>query len=133
MTKTSKTNPAPEIPASKSYDSLAIKKLDGSRVEISASIPTETWEKFRNQALKNINSSITIDGFRKGNIPEAILIAKAGEAAINEEMAELALSKSYVDILIDQNIDAIGRPDVHVTKLATGNPLEFKAIPCPGQ
>ena len=118
---------APENQAPKSYDSVTVKKLDGSRIEISASIPTEVWEKFRKQALKNINDSVTIDGFRKGNVPEAILIAKAGEAAINEEMAELALSKSYLDILIDQNIDAIGKPEVHVTKLAKGNPLEFKA------
>ena len=43
-------------------------------------------------------------------------------------MAELALSKAYLDILIDNKIDAIGKPEVSVTKLATGNPLEFKAV-----
>jgi len=47
--------------------------------------------------------------------------------AILEEMAELALPKSYVDILIDNKIDAVSRPEVHITKLAKGNPLEFKA------
>jgi len=47
---------------------------------------------------------------------------------IFEEMAELALPTSYVDILIDNKIDAIGKPEVHITKLAKGNPLEFKAV-----
>jgi trigger factor len=113
---------------SKNYENLVINKLDKSRVEISASIPAPIWEAGRKQALKNINETVTIDGFRKGNVPENILIGKVGENVINEEMAELALSKAYLDILIDNKIDAIGKPEVSVTKLATSNPLEFKAV-----
>jgi FKBP-type peptidyl-prolyl cis-trans isomerase (trigger factor) len=113
--------------AIKSYENLTTKTLDKSLVEISASIPTEVWEKYRAKALKNLNDSVTIDGFRKGMVPENILISKVGESTINEEMAELALSKAYLDILIDNKIDAIGKPQVKLTKLAPGNPLEFKA------
>lgn len=114
--------------AIKSYENLTTKTLDKSLVEISASIPTEVWGKYRTKALKNLNDSVTIDGFRKGMVPENILISKVGESTINEEMAELALSKAYLDILIDNKIDAIGKPQVKLTKLAPGNPLEFKAI-----
>jgi len=53
----------------KSYGDATIKKLDKSRVEITGSIPAEIWESFRAKALKNLNDSVTIDGFRKGNIP----------------------------------------------------------------
>ena len=111
----------------KTYGTVSVKKLEKSHIEITGSIPTEAWGAYRAQALKNINGSTSIDGFRKGNVPENILIAKVGEMAILEEMAELALPKAYVDILIDQKIDAIGKPTIHVTKLAAGNPLEFKA------
>jgi trigger factor len=111
----------------KSYEKLVTKNLDKSRVEISASIPAEVWEENRAKALKNLNDSVTIDGFRKGMVPENILINKVGQNTINEEMAELALSKAYLDILIDNKIDAVGRPQVQITKLASGNPLEFKA------
>jgi FKBP-type peptidyl-prolyl cis-trans isomerase (trigger factor) len=97
-------------------------------VEISGSIAAPAWESFRARALKRLNESVTIDGFRKGNIPEKILISKVGDMAVLEEMAELSLPKAYVDILIDQKIDAIGKPEIHVTKLAEGNPLEFKAV-----
>ncbi len=113
---------------SKNYENLTIKKLDKSQIEISASIPAKIWEAGRKQALKNINETVSIDGFRKGNVPENILVSKVGEKVINEEMAELALSKAYIDILMDNKIDAIGKPDVQVMKLALGNPLEFKAI-----
>jgi FKBP-type peptidyl-prolyl cis-trans isomerase (trigger factor) len=111
-----------------SYASATIKKLDKSRVEITASVAAETWEVCRPKALKYINESVTIDGFRKGMAPENILVAKVGEMAILEEMAELALSKSYVDILINEKIDAIGKPEIRVTKITQGNPLEFVAI-----
>jgi trigger factor len=112
----------------KSYDSAAINKLDKSRVEITGSIPADVWEKHRAAAVKHVGEHITIDGFRKGMIPESILVAKVGDSAIREEMAELALSRTYFDILIDNKIDAIGRPEIQVTKLAAGNPLEFKII-----
>lgn len=119
------TNTNKEI--SKKYENLSIKKIEKSQLEISASIPPSIWESERKQALKNINETVSVDGFRKGNVPENILIGKVGQNVINEEMAELALSKVYIDILMDNKIEAIGKPDVQVIKLASGNPLEFKA------
>ena len=116
MTKTTKT-----------YESVSVKKLDKSCVEISGTVAADTWGAFRNQALKNINESVSIDGFRKGMVPENILVAKVVEMTILEEMAELALSKAYLDIIIAEKIDAIGKPEIRVTKLAKDNPLEFVA------
>ncbi len=124
---TTTTKKAPEA-AAKNYAAAEWKSLDRSRVEITGSIASEVWEKHRENALKNLNQSVTIDGFRKGNVPENILLAKVGEMSLLEEMAELSLPRAYADILIDQQIDAIGRPEIHVTKLAKGNPLEFKAV-----
>jgi FKBP-type peptidyl-prolyl cis-trans isomerase (trigger factor) len=105
-----------------------IKKLDGSRVEIVGNIAAEVWGKYRAEAIKHINEHIAVDGFRKGLVPENILIAKVGEMAVLEEMAELALSKAYLDIIIENKIDSIGKPEIQVTKLAKDNPLEFKII-----
>ncbi|MBU6426697.1 hypothetical protein KGQ27_00440 [Patescibacteria group bacterium] len=110
----------------KNYGAASVKRLENSRAEITGSISNEIWEKHRAKAIKNINESVTIDGFRKGMIPENILIAKVGEMAVLEEMAELALGPAYLDIIMDNKLDAIGKPAIQVTKLATGNPLEFK-------
>ena len=112
----------------KSYDSIKIKSLEKSRVEITGSIPTAIWEKNRAEAIKYINNSILLDGFRKGMVPENVLVGKVGEAAIIEEMAEMALSKTYLDIIMEEKVDAIGKPEIQVTKLAPGNPLEFKIV-----
>lgn len=103
-----------------------ITKLDKSRVEITGSISAEKFESFRKKALQNINDEVTIDGFRKGKVPENILISKVGEMNVLEEMAQLALSDAYPKIVVDEKIDAIGKPDIQITKIASGNPLEFK-------
>lgn len=112
----------------KIYANIVIKKLPKSQVEITGIVETADFEAFRSKALKNINNEITVDGFRKGNIPEKVLIAKVGEMPILEEMAELALASAYPSIVVDEKVDAIGRPQIQITKLATGNPLEFKII-----
>ncbi len=110
----------------KNYTSATINKASKSQVEIVGVISAEILASYRAKALKNINDSVTIDGFRKGMVPENVLVAKVGAAAILEEMAELALSKAYFDIIVDNKIDAIGRPQTQITKLAENNPLEFK-------
>ncbi len=110
------------------YKDIKIKKLDGSKVEIVGSVATKDFYSFRKQALQNINDEITIDGFRKGKVPEATLISKVGEMSVLEEMAQLALSKVYPEIIIKEKIDTLGRPEINITKLALDNPLEFKMI-----
>src|SRR3989344_8308542 len=43
-----------------------------------------------------------------------------------EEAAEIALSEEYPNILDEHKIDAIGRPEINITKIGVGSPLEFK-------
>jgi trigger factor len=109
-------------------ENIKITKLDKSRVEIIGSISTEEFSSFRKKAIENINNEIVMDGFRKGKVPESTLVAKVGEMTILEEMAELALSKIYPEIIINEKIDALGHPEINITKLAKDNPLEFKII-----
>lgn len=109
-------------------EGIKINKLDKSRVEITGSISEKEFSSFRKQALQNINDEVSIDGFRKGKVPENVLVSKVGDMSILEEMAELALSKAYPEIIIENKIDAIGRPEISITKLAADNPLEFKIV-----
>src|SRR3989344_4085610 len=66
-----------------------------------------------------------IEGFRSGHIPEKVLVQNVGESAVLYEMAERTLAAEYPGMLAEQNIDAIGRPEITITKLAKDNPLGF--------
>jgi hypothetical protein len=109
----------------KPYGEAIIKKLPDSQIEIVGHVPAEIFDSHRKKALENINKTVKIDGFRDGNAPENTLVSKVGEKTILEEMAELALSNAYPAIIIDNNIDPISRPEISITKMAMGNPLEF--------
>jgi FKBP-type peptidyl-prolyl cis-trans isomerase (trigger factor) len=103
----------------------SLEKGDKSTVEIKGTIAAEQFEKERVRAVQNVANSIHIDGFRAGKIPENVIVQKFGETPILEEMAQLALAKAYPSILKEHELEAIGRPDISITKLAKGNPLEF--------
>ncbi len=105
---------------------LTVKKLPGSMVEIEGELEAPIFEGFWDQALKKIGQHVEVAGFRKGKIPENILLSKVPEISILEEMAEMALGKYYGEILEQEKIDAIGRPEIAITKLARNNPLGFK-------
>lgn len=102
-----------------------IKTLPMSQVEITAIISSEEFDKTRSEAIKHIGKDVELPGFRKGHVPEKMLIARIGEGAILEEMAEIAIGRAYGEILVGSAVDALGRPEVRITKIALGNPLEF--------
>ena len=108
------------------YTNIQIKNLENSEVEITGEISYETLDIQRGKALKKLNESFKIDGFRPGHIPESVLISKVGELGLLEEMAEYALSEAFIAIIRDHKIDAIGQPHIAITKMAPKNPLEFK-------
>ena len=105
---------------------IKINKLPNSEIEIEGEIESSVFESYFSKALKILSEKVEIDGFRKGKVPENILISKVGEMHILEEMAELALAEHYPKILEEEKIDAIGRPEIAITKLARNNPLGFK-------
>lgn len=105
---------------------ITVKKLPRSEVEIEGELESEIFESYFSKALKKVGENVEIDGFRKGKVPENILLSKIPEIKILEEMAELALSEHYPKILEDEKIDAISRPEISITKLARNNPLGFK-------
>lgn len=105
-----------------------IKKLEKSEVEITGILEAEEFMKYEGKALEKINERIELPGFRKGKAPVDMIKSSVPEMELLEEMAEKALSENYGKILEDNKIDAIGRPQIQITKIAKGSDLEFKII-----
>jgi trigger factor len=98
-----------------------------SQVKITGEIPFSELEHERSAAIKALGQNVTLDGFRKGHIPESVLVKHIGEMAILAEMAERAIAHMYPHILEAHDIDAIGYPKLEITKIAPNNPLGFTA------
>jgi len=109
---------------------IKVAKLGKSEVEIEGELPADNFEAYFTVALKKIGENFELDGFRKGKVPENVLVSKVPEISILEEMANLALNDYYPRILSgeiqSEKSDAVGRPEISITKLARKNPLGFK-------
>ena len=105
-----------------------IKKLDKSEVEITGVLEWAEFGKFEEKALERIGERMELPGFRKGKAPAAIIKENTNEMMLLEEMAEAALQENYIKILQEEKIDAIGRPQISITKIGKGSDLEFKII-----
>lgn len=106
---------------------FTVEKQEGSQVKITGEIPYAELLQERAGAIKALGKNVKIDGFRAGKVPEAVLVKNIGEMAILAEMAERAIAHMYPHILEEHDIDAIGYPQISITKIAPENPLGFTA------
>lgn len=103
-----------------------IKNLPKSEVEILIELDPIAWGKFVDEATRELGREVKIEGFRPGMAPKEMVEQKIGQGRLLEAAADLAVRRTYPKVLEQKNIDAIGRPEVQVLKVAIGNPFEFK-------
>lgn len=100
--------------------------MPGSEVLIEGEVSEELVLKHRANALKNIQKNAEAPGFRKGHVPENILVERIGELTILGEAGEEALNEVFPSIIESEKLVVLGSPEVAITKLAPGNPLGFR-------
>ena len=108
------------------YRNIKINKLPQSEVEITGEIEAKAFEEYVAQALAFLKSNIEVEGFRKGKVPEAMVMKKVGERGLLDEAAEMALQHEYGHIVTEHELGVIGRPSIEITSIARKKPLEFK-------
>lgn len=106
---------------------FTVEELPDSQVKISGELPFAELEAERNDAIVTLGKDVELDGFRKGHVPAPVLEKHLGEMAILAEMAERAIAHAYPHIIEEHGIEAIGQPQIEVTKIAPNNPLAFTA------
>jgi len=104
---------------------FTVEELPNSQVKISGELPYVELTSERNAAIVALGKNIELDGFRKGHIPTPVLEKHLGEMTILAEMAERAIAHAYPHIIETHAIEAIGRPQIELTKIAPENPLGF--------
>jgi len=104
-----------------------IKEINSCQKEVLIEISLEEFNPFFERAKTDSFKNLKIDGFRQGQVPESIAKNYLNEGAILETATQQAVKHFYFKFIVDNNIEAIGGPEITITKLAKDNPLEFKA------
>lgn len=126
---------------------FSIHPLPKAEIEIRVTLPFAELEPHVKKAAVLISEEVEIEGFRKGKAPYDIVKSRIGEQAIYERAADLAVRKTYPEVLNElviprsqsdrdpgaerlgtsnQLLVPIGRPEIYITKLAPGNELQYK-------
>jgi len=114
--------------AKKIFTTKSKKNLPDCEVEIIAEISAENLAGYKEKAFKHLSEKITLPGFRQGHAPEKIIRDKVGELAILEEAVHIAIDEALVELIVENVPNFLGRPDISVTKLAIGSPVEIKVV-----
>ena len=78
--------------ASMKHD-ITITNLPGSMVSISGELAWDVFSAYEQKAFARLAEHLELDGFRKGNVPEAIARKHIPDELLLNDMAELALSE----------------------------------------
>ncbi len=114
-----------EEQARKPYTDVKVGKEKNAVIEISGSITAEVLDEHKRAVIKELQKDFEAPGFRKGHVPEMMVEKGTKASFLLEEAANSALRHVYPLIVEDFKLEVITPPDVKVTKLAFGNPLEF--------
>ncbi len=110
----------------KLYTNVKVGKPKDGVVEIHGEIPAETMELHRKDVLLEVRQEVEVPGFRKGNVPEELVLKQIDMNHVLEDAAEEALGVAYPMILDEHSLVPQSSPRVTIVKLALGAPLEFK-------
>lgn len=104
-----------------------IKKLPKSEIEIEFELTSLEWEEFLDLASAELSKDLAIDGFRPGRAPRNLVEARVGSEKFLEKAADMAVKKTYVDAVINQNLEVISQPEIKILKIGLGSSFTFKA------
>ena len=104
-----------------------IKKLDKSEIEITIELSEMELTPYLIKAAEKLSQDNKIEGFRPGKAPYEIIKQRFGEGAIMNEAVDDIISKTYYQVLKENEIVTIGAPEIKVEKMAPGNPFVYKA------
>jgi len=84
----------------------------GSRLAVEVAVPGERCQASYDKALESLSRSVKLPGFRKGKVPRPVLVQQIGVLRIRATALEELVDSSFREALKDQEIPAIGRPEL---------------------
>ena len=102
-------------------------KLENCRVQVDVVVDEKSWKDAQEASFKKLAKEVQIDGFRKGNAPEALARKHIDTGKMLDEAINSLLPKIYKEILEEDKVEPFAQPKVDVTKISDTN-LEVRFV-----
>lgn len=104
-----------------------VQKLKDARIELKIDVPAEEFKSFIDKAVLEMGKNVEVQGFRKGKAPKDVIEKHLGQDKILQYASEDCVRENYVKAVKEQKLEPLGQPEIEISKMALGNPFEFKA------
>ena len=104
-----------------------VTKLEHSHTEVLVTVDEKSWKAAQDKAFNKLAANVEVDGFRKGKAPANLVKGKIDPMKVMDEAINSLLPTIYGEILKEEKLEPVARPQVDVTKLSDTE-LEVKFV-----
>ena len=104
-----------------------VEELGPTRVKLTIEVPFEELKGSLDKAYREVARQVRVPGFRPGRVPPRIIDQRFGRGMVLEQAVNDAVPQFYGQALQDNDVFALGQPDLEITKLDDGKELAFTA------
>ena len=100
--------------------------------EVEVKIDGKEWEAALDEAFKEKQKTVKVDGFRVGKVPRSVFEKKFGKEALLLDAADIVLPAAYTKAMTESKLDPIVQPSVDLKNISTdGVEFIFKIVTKP--
>lgn len=103
------------------------KVLSPTQIELTVTLDERDLAKVRPLTIAKLSQNLKVQGFRPGKVPANVAEKNLDQTVLESQVVEDAVNRHVIDILTDEEIRALDRPQVDVTSFVPKQSLEFKA------
>jgi trigger factor len=104
-----------------------VEELSPTRVKLTIEVPFSELKASLDKAYREVAKQVRIPGFRPGHVPPRVIDQRLGRGVVLEQAVNDAVPQLYGKALEDNDVLALGQPDLEITQLDDGEQLAFTA------
>lgn len=107
--------------------SLQVEKLEKNMAKLTIEASAEDFEKALQKAYQKNKGKLSVQGFRKGKAPRAILEKMYGPSVFYEDAANELIPEAYEKAVEESGLDIVSRPEIDLVQVEKGQTFIFTA------
>jgi trigger factor len=108
--------------------SATLEPLEGNKVRLKIHVPEAEFDKAIDDAFRKIAKDVRIPGFRPGKAPRRLLESRLGPDVGRQQALQDSLGNYYAEAVIQNDVDVIAPPEIHITSGQDHGDVEFEAV-----
>ena len=107
--------------------SFKVEELGKSMVKLTIGVAADEFEKAMETAYQKNKNKLSVQGFRKGKAPRAMIEKMYGASIFYEDAANELIPDAYEKAAVESGLDIVSRPEIDLVQVEKGKEFIFTA------